>query len=244
MATFALGLGLPFFAVGAFAMQLPKSGRWMLYVKSVLGVILCVVALYFAATVFPELTKWISPGPLPRTLGAVAIVLGLLSGAVHRSFESGIASDKPAKGLGLALAIGGSFVLLHSTLTPHSTLTWQQEAGGGVGSVVAFEHAHARAQEEGRPLLLDFTAAWCAACKELDKLTFTNEDVQREAGRFVAAKLDATDDEAPGVEATLSKFSVVGLPTVLLFDSHGNEVKRFTDFVSAKQLRSALEQTR
>jgi thiol:disulfide interchange protein DsbD len=93
-------------------------------------------------------------------------------------------------------------------------------------------------------LLLDFTAAWCAACKELDKLTFTNEDVQREAGRFVAAKLDATHDEAPGVEATLSKFSVVGLPTVVLFDSHGNEVQRCTDFVSAKQLMSALEQTR
>jgi thiol:disulfide interchange protein DsbD len=45
MAAFALGLGVPFFVVGAFALQLPKSGRWMNYVKSLLGIVLLVVAL-------------------------------------------------------------------------------------------------------------------------------------------------------------------------------------------------------
>src|SRR5258708_20790364 len=40
MGAFALGLGVPFFLVGAFAVQLPKSGVWMIHVKSILGLLL------------------------------------------------------------------------------------------------------------------------------------------------------------------------------------------------------------
>jgi thiol:disulfide interchange protein DsbD len=94
---------------------------------------------------------------------------------------------------------------------------------------------------EQRPLLVDFTASWCVACKELDKHTFSEENVAREAGRFLAVKVDATNDEDPRVAAALQEFKVVGLPTVLLYDSTGKEAVRCTDFVPAEPFLKAIK---
>jgi thiol:disulfide interchange protein len=43
------------------------------------------------------------------------------------------------------------------------------------------------------------------------------------------------------VEATLDAHSVIGLPTLLLFDSSGAEAQRFTDFVQVQEFLDALE---
>ena len=243
MAAFALGLGVPFFLVGAFAMQLPKSGRWMVHIKSVLGLILCVVALYFLANVFPELRfapgvnlSWWIYG-----LGVGALAIGVLLGAVHRSFQ-GFLEEKVAKGVGVLLVVGGAFLLLQAKLQPNASLSWHGHADNAVGSVNALEQAKLQAKAEGRPMLVDFTAAWCAACKELDKVTFADDAVKQEAGRFVAAKVDASDDETPGLDQVMAEYKVVGLPTVLLLDSQGREVRRFTDFVDAPRFVDALRE--
>ena len=45
---FSVGLGLPFWLVGTFAVSLPKGGAWMVGVKSVFGIVLSVAALYFS----------------------------------------------------------------------------------------------------------------------------------------------------------------------------------------------------
>jgi cytochrome c biogenesis protein CcdA len=87
MGAFALGLGIPFFAVGTFAVQLPKSGRWMVHVKSILGVALVVVSLYFLSTVFPALSDFAKPGTTLFAGAGVAVVLGILLGAIHHQAE-------------------------------------------------------------------------------------------------------------------------------------------------------------
>jgi thiol:disulfide interchange protein DsbD len=239
MAAFALGLGVPFFVVGAFALQLPKSGRWMTYVKSLLGVVLLIVALYFLATAFPVLTQLAKPSA-PLLIGsAVVVVLGLLLGAVHKSFEGASPGVKLSKGFGILLATLGGFMFLASATKPARTLSWEPKPEV-TGLSTLTEHAHTKALAEGRPLLVDFTAAWCVACKEIDKLTFTDERVQREAGRFVAVKVDATDADDPLVVSTMDRLQVRGLPTLILFDSSGNEVERFTEFVKADRFYESL----
>jgi len=230
--------------VGAFAVQLPKSGRWMVHIKSVLGIILCVVALYFLAPVFPVLSRYASNRAMFLVgCGAVAL-LGLGLGAVHRSFEPGALRTNLAKGLGIALTVVSSFLLVAGATKAQSTLAWEKDQKGQTGNADLARATKARAAAEAKPFLVDFTASWCGACKELEKLTFSDLRVAREAGRFLAAKVDATDDSDPAVEGIMSDLSVVGLPTVILFDSTGSESKRFTDFVKADEFLVALEAVR
>jgi thioredoxin:protein disulfide reductase len=224
MAAFGLGLGAPFFVVGTFAVQLPKSGRWMVHVKSLLGIVLVVVALYFVATAFPALVSWIRPTTTVYAIAAGVLLVGLLLGAVHRSFDEPGWGIKLMKGSGVLLATLATFALVIAASKPSRTLSWES---------LSVDEARHKALTEKRPLLVDFTATWCGACKELDKHTFSAESVAQEAGRFVAIKVDATNDEDPAVVAAMQQMKVVGLPTVLIYDSAGNEAVRCTDFVPA-----------
>ena len=60
----------------------------------------------------------------------------------------------------------------------------------------------------------------------------------------MAVKVDATNDEDPVIAETLKRLNVVGLPTVILFDSRGSEAKRFTDFVPPGVMTQALAAVR
>src|SRR5690606_17260109 len=111
--------------------------------------------------------------------------------------------------IGTATTTLALFTAVVAFMTPARELNWQK---------IPVETAALAAKSDTQPLLVDFTAAWCGACKELDKLTFADPQVSKEAGRFVAVKVDATDDEDPLVKKTMQTYGVVGLPTVLLFD--------------------------
>jgi thiol:disulfide interchange protein DsbD len=97
-----------------------------------------------------------------------------------------------------------------------------------------------RAASEHKPLLIDFGASWCAACKEIDERTFPDPRVRAEAARFVTLHVDASDEDAPDVDALRRKYKIVGLPVVILFDRAGKEVSRFTEFVPPERLVPAL----
>ena len=68
------------------------------------------------------------------------------------------------------------------------------------------------------------------------------EDLQ--AGRFVAVRIDATNDDDPQVSAALSKYAVIAVPTLILFDSSGHEQRRFTDFIRPDTLLGEIAQVR
>lgn len=70
-------------------------------------------------------------------------------------------------------------------------------------------------QSEG-PVLVDFSATWCAPCKKLEPIV--HEIAGEYDGRLKVVKVDV--DKAPG---TAARFSVFSVPTVLLF--RGGEVK-------------------
>jgi thiol:disulfide interchange protein DsbD len=112
----------------------------------------------------------------------------------------------------LALIAGGLFILSIKT-TPKQMLAWQNYSPDAVKASLS------------KPVLIDFSAEWCAGCHELDRKVFANPDVAPLLQRFVPLRVDATNPEDPKIEALFEQYNISGLPTVIFLNSKGEEVK-------------------
>jgi thiol:disulfide interchange protein DsbD len=217
MFAYALGMGLLFFLIGAFSISLPKSGAWMDAVKAAFGVALLAAALVFLKNAFPAARALFSPAPGAALAAAAAAAAGILLGALHGG-SGGPAVRSALKALGVALLVGGIVYGIGA-----ADARERRRAGDGLVWLSDEREALARAKAEGRPVILDFWADWCVACKELDRTAWADPRVREEAARFVAVKVDGTED-TPEFQALTAKYQVVGMPTVLFIDSRGREV--------------------
>jgi thioredoxin:protein disulfide reductase len=250
MAAYGLGLGTLFFLVGAFAVNLPKAGAWMVGIKWVGGVALATMALGYVRDALPKevLRKVAHPGPVYLGLGLSILLAGLVLAGIHVAAErrrSRIAHlSAPTKLASIAPAVLGAFMVVTWLQTPKAGAHSGGDSAGSAREVnweSSESRALARAAAERKPLLVDFGASWCAACKELDEKTFPDPRVQAQGARFVALHVDATDDDDPEVARVREKYGAKeGLPVVLLFGSDGKEAFRFTEFVPPERLAAAL----
>jgi thiol:disulfide interchange protein DsbD len=252
MASYGLGLGTLFFVVGAFAVNLPKAGAWMMGIKWLGGVALAYMALAYVRDGMPRsaTTLALQGAPFVALAGAAAFAVGVVLAGVHVAAErrrSPIARfSKTAKLASILPAVAGLFIVL----------TWWQGQGRALAadgadkaSIIAWESSEtsavARASAEHKPLLVDFGASWCGACKELEEKTFPDPRVIAQGGRFVALHVDATDDEDPEVGRLRRKYGALeGLPVLVAFGTDGKEAVRFTEFVPPDRLAPALAAVR
>ena len=205
--TYALGLGTLFFALGATSMKLPRSGAWMEVVKSGLGIALVAVGMGMLLPLLPKPPALAVSTLAMLAIGALVATIAVLLGALSLSFH-GDGRERAFKGAGLVLLLGAIAF----------RLGW---LGAPVAPQIPWLHSEraalAAARASGKPILVDFFAEWCAACKELDAHTFSDPDVQRAVTeQFVPLKIDATEANDESDRLT-EKYGVPGLPTVLMF---------------------------
>jgi thiol:disulfide interchange protein DsbD len=230
LATYAVGIGIPFWAIAGFSMQLPRSGRWMEAVKSVFGIALLVAALYYLKNVIPAMTH-LTGRTSTFVIGAVgAVVVGIAIGAVHLSFHDAW-KIRLRKGGGVALAALGLFALSNYVLTPKVEHAWLR----------AEPEATRQATAEGRPLVVDFMADWCLPCKEMEVQVFSHPDVGAELQKFTLLKIDLTrEDDDPSLAAIKAKYGVNTLPAVRIVAPSGQIVRRFDTMVDVPTFLSGL----
>ncbi|MCG9769932.1 protein-disulfide reductase DsbD [Pseudoalteromonas piscicida] len=102
-----------------------------------------------------------------------------------------------------------------------------------------------KANAKGKVPIVDLYAEWCVACKEFEKYTFPKPEVQAQFKDYELLKLDLTKAN-DNTQEIMEAFTVFGLPTILIFDSQGNEMPahRITGFLDAKDFAAHLEKAK
>ena len=87
--------------------------------------------------------------------------------------------------------------------------------------------ALALAKQQGKPVIIDFGAEWCAACKELERDTFPIPAVAEELKNFVKVRIDCTESSDQN-DALQKKYGSASLPTVAFIGKDGKWKKELT----------------
>ncbi len=221
----ALGLGFPYLFLGVFSgkiKSLPRSGEWMIAVKKIFGFVLVGMAIYFLLPLLPEsIRSFVLPSFM--IMSSVYLLIFDKTGNSIRTFSI-IKSI-----LLVVVALIGIWLLIPSE---KPSVEWEKVT---VNQIIT---------NDGQPVMIDFYADWCIPCKELDALTFTDERVIKESQRFKRYKVDLTKTGSDETQLAMKKYNIVGVPTVILIDSNGEEVSRITSFVDADKFLKLMIEVR
>jgi len=184
----------------------------MMLAERVLGVGLVLFALYVAIVQVPS---FLGSGKTTPTAEGPK----LLSGDKLLAEARSVALDEK-KYAALAKPVGDS----ENTpgATPGSAPANVNAAGAGAPDEWLHEEpaALAMAREKDLPVIIDFGAEWCAACKQLEKESFPVEPAASLLKNFVKVKIDCTEANETN-EALQKKYKAQSLPHVVLIDKTG-----------------------
>ena len=214
----ALGMGVPLILITLFGNKiLPKSGMWMETVKKLFGFVMLALPVFLISRILPE--EW-----TPR-----------LWAMLGTAFFIWFAFQMPKNGTGWVFRIL-FLVAAMISVKPLQTWVWGETSTPSavenkVVSHVEFKKVKSEAElqqalaENNKPLvMLDLYADWCVACKEFEKETFSDPSVQKAFGDMLLLQVDMTKNSEEN-RALMTKYKVLGLPTILFFNQDGKEIE-------------------
>ncbi|MGC9491762.1 protein-disulfide reductase DsbD [Vibrio genomosp. F10] len=224
----AMGMGIPLMLAAVFGNKLlPKAGGWMNVVKTLFGFILLAAPIFLLERILPPI--WATS--LWSLLGLVAF--GWLYHIKNKLPFGGW--QQSAVGIVAVLGLFASAQpALNYWFNPQASIGQSKIEFIQVSSVSELEAQLAIAKSNNQPVMLDFYADWCVACKEFEKYTFHQPDVEAQLQRFVLLQADVTRNQPEDIRL-LQHLNVLGLPTIEFWDASGDRIPsaRLTGFMEA-----------
>ncbi|HEY6907027.1 MAG TPA: thioredoxin fold domain-containing protein, partial [Ignavibacteriaceae bacterium] len=187
-------------------------------VKHIFGLILIGMAIYF---LLPLLPKSFSPYLLP--------VFMVISAVYLLFFDKNANSVKGFRIFKILFSLVLIVVAVYSLIpSEKQSIKWEPYTESAVAGTQ-------------KAMIIDFYADWCIPCKELDAMTFTDPKVIEQSKKFNTFKADLTKSLSDEVSALRTKYNILGVPTVLIINSKGEEVQRITGFVNSNEFLKLIE---
>ena len=221
----ALGLGfaLPFVAVtfwpGLLA-RLPRPGPWMDAFRKALAFPMYGAAAWLAWV----LTIQAGETALARIfIAAITLALAAwLAGAAQRRAAAG----------GRPVALGAAAAVLAAAALAGVVWPAYAETPSGGPTARSAETASepysparlAALRAEGRPVFVNYTAAWCVSCQVNDRVVLSTRPVAEAMRKYGVAYLKADwTKRDPVIAAELARYGRAGVPLYLVYGAHGGE---------------------
>ena len=214
----ALGMGVPLILITLFGNKiLPKSGMWMETVKKLFGFVMLALPVFLISRILPDECT-------PR-----------LWAMLGTAFFIWFAFQMPKNGTGWLFRIL-FLVAAMISVKPLQAWVWGESSAQSaienkLVSHVEFKQVKSEAElqqalaENNKSLvMLDLYADWCVACKEFEKETFSDPRVQKNFGDMLLLQVDMTKNSEEN-RALMTKYKVLGLPTILFFNQDGKEIE-------------------
>lgn len=223
-----LGLASPYLFLSMFPSaiaSLPKPGPWMLKFKQVLSFALFATAFWLS---------WILSLLVGRDVIGVIIISFIMITIAAVLF--GIRHQK--KMIPAGLLLGATVIMLAGVPLVES---FGREGviakkGGRISWVDYSDEARDQALREGRPIFIDFTAAWCLSCKVNEKVALSSEKVAdiftKQNVLPLMADWTHRDDK---IGQTLASYGRTSIPLYVLYNELG-QMKILPEVLTASRL--------
>jgi thiol:disulfide interchange protein DsbD len=220
----ALGMGTPLILVGTFGGHfLPRAGNWTIVIKNLFGVLMLAAAIL--------LLQRLLPGRITLALWGVLLLISSVYLGILQSAVTGWA--KFWKGCGLVLALWGALLLIgaaqgHSNPLQPLTPWGSPQAANSLPFIIVntpaeLDAALTQAQAQHQPVMLDFYADWCIACKEMDHTTFQNPAVISALKPWVLLRINMTTN-TPAIATIKQRYNIIAPPALIFINAQGQEI--------------------
>lgn len=229
---YALGMGLPLMLVTISGNRLlPKSGPWMEHVKTAFGFVSLALPVFLMERVIGD--EW--GERLWSLLGVSFFGWAFITSLQAKRNRMRIVQIILLTAMLVSVRPLQDWAFGTTAIRTQTHLDFQP-----VASVDELNQALAVAK--GKPVMLDLYADWCVACKEFEKYTFSDPQVQEALGNTVLLQANVTANNTQDI-ALLKHLQVLGLPTILFFNSQGQEKpqERVTGFMDAATFSAHLQ---
>ena len=215
----ALGIGLPLILVILFGKQiLPKSGDWLLKVKTIFGFVLLLLPVVLLSRAFNE--EWLYYG-----------IFGLIF--FYWLSQQKVKSPYWRHALLMVSLVG--FTLSAQPIIQKWNAQYHSEQQEQIFEKVSTLAEIQQRIENKDYIVVDFFANWCSACKEYEHL-FKQKDVATLLkGNSIQVDLSQNSEENQKI---MKHFNIVGLPAILIYEN--GKVDRINRLLDKSQLVEQL----
>ncbi len=233
-ATFAaigLGMATPLFIIGVSGRNLfKKAGRLSIVIKKFMAIPLFGAAVYLLSPLIAQEHE------VYAVFVAATVMLFYLGAIVIAEFSKADGTIKSVRYtlcalISLALATGAAYLS-----KPYE----YQDPFIRLARISDLEDHRGH-----KPLLIDFTAAWCTNCKIMEKSVFSQDWMADLcANDYKCVKFDLTDMQSPQSLEIIEHFKIIGIPFLVILDGSLNPLKQSTGLMDEEQFKSfaALQQ--